>query len=83
MLPGFATQDQLAERYANEMGADLEAVNYYRAFAAWRLACIGEGVYARYVGGQQGSQDEDIDLDEMRDGIPLRVERAAELLGLS
>lgn len=81
-LPGFMTQDELAERYATAMGADLETINYYRAFAAWRLACIGEGVYARYLGGQQGSQDEEIDLDAMRDGIPVRVEHAAEMLGL-
>jgi aminoglycoside phosphotransferase (APT) family kinase protein len=81
-LPGFLTQDVLAERYASSMGADLEAINYYRAFAHWRLACIGEGVYSRYLGGQQGSQDEEIDLDAMRDGIPVRVERAAALLGL-
>ena len=82
-LDGFLTQDQLAHRYADEMGADLQSVNYYRAFAAWRLACIGEGVYARYLGGQQGSQEEEIDLDAMRDGIPIRVQTAAELLGIS
>ena len=81
-LPGFLTADEMAERYASEMGADLATVNYYRAFAQWRLACIGEGVYARYLGGQQGSQDEEIDLDEMRDGIPKRVDKAATLLGL-
>ena len=81
-LPGFMPQDELAERYATAMGADLDTINYYRAFASWRLACIGEGVYARYLGGQQGSQEEEIDLEAMRDGIPVRVERAAELLGL-
>jgi len=26
-------------------------VPYYRAFGYWKLACILQGVYARYVGG--------------------------------
>jgi len=81
-LPGFLSQDELAALYADEMGVDLAAIDYYRAFAHWRLACIGEGVYARYLGGQQGSQDEEIDLDAMRDGLPIRVETAAQLLGI-
>jgi len=67
-LEGFPTQDEMAQLYANEMGIDVSAADYYRAFAQWRLACIGEGVYARYLGGQQG--------------IPRRVEGAARLLGL-
>ena len=60
----------------------LEQVDYYRAFASWRLACIGEGVYARYVNGQQGSQDEELDLDQYRESVDRRVDRAAALLGL-
>ena len=82
-LPGFLSQDEMAALYADEMGVALAAVDYYRAFAQWRLACIGEGVYARYLAGQQGSQDEAIDLDAYRASIPRRVERAARLLGLA
>ncbi len=81
-LEGFLTQEELAGRYAEEMGVSLDLVAYYRAFAAWRLACIGEGVYARYVNGQQGSQDEELDLDEYRESVTRRVYRAAEFLGL-
>jgi aminoglycoside phosphotransferase (APT) family kinase protein len=81
-LEGFLTQQELAERYANAMEVDLSLVDYYRAFAAWRLASIGEGVYARYVNGQQGSQDEELDLDQYKESVTRRVYRAAELLGL-
>ena len=81
-LPGFLTQDQMARLYADRMNVELATVDYYRAFAQWRLACIGEGVYARYLGGQRGSQDEAINLDVYRDQIPRRVQRAARLLGL-
>jgi aminoglycoside phosphotransferase (APT) family kinase protein len=82
-LPGFLSQDEMAGLYAEKMGVSLKAVDYYRAFAQWRLACIGEGVYARYLGGQQGSQDEEIDLASYKAGIPRRVDRAARLLGIA
>ena len=57
------------------MGSDVASISYYRAFAQWRLACIGEGVYARYLGGQQGEQDEEIDLERMRDSVAERAEQ--------
>ncbi len=82
-LPGFLSQEELAGLYADEMGVSLDLVDYYRGFAAWRLACISEGVYARYLNGQQGSQDEELDLDEYKSGVERRAERAAELLGIS
>ena len=81
-LPGFLTQDEMANLYADAMGVKLATIDYYRGFAQWRLACIGEGVYARYLGGQQGAQDEAIDLDSYKNSIPVRVDRAAKLLGL-
>ncbi|MCP5025538.1 MAG: phosphotransferase family protein, partial [Actinomycetia bacterium] len=52
---------------------------WFTAFAHWRLACIGQGVYARYRGGSMGDQ-EDIDLDLMVEGVTTRLETAAELL---
>ncbi|MFV0257096.1 MAG: phosphotransferase family protein [Acidimicrobiales bacterium] len=82
-LDGFWTREEVAGAYAEEMGVDLGLVDYYRAFASWRLACIGEGVYARYLNGQQGRQDEDLDLDAQRQGVEERVVLAAELLDLA
>ncbi|MFT7649419.1 MAG: aminoglycoside phosphotransferase (APT) family kinase protein [Candidatus Poriferisodalaceae bacterium] len=79
-LPGFMTGDELAELYATEMNVNLDAINYYRGFAHWRLACISEGVYSRYLAGQQGVQDEELDLDAMRDGVAKRSEKAASYL---
>ncbi len=81
-LPGFLNQNDLASRYAAIMHSEIASITYYRAFAQWRLACIGEGVYARYLAGQQGEQDEEIDLDHMRDSVAERAERAAHLLGM-
>ena len=35
-------------------GRDVAAVDYFVAFGYWKLACILEGVYARYRGGVMG-----------------------------
>ena len=32
-------------------------IEFYRAFAYWKLACIVEGVYARYLGGALGEKN--------------------------
>jgi aminoglycoside phosphotransferase (APT) family kinase protein len=56
-LPGFFNRQQLADRYAATTGADLSQLDYYVAFAFWKLACILEGVYARYLGGALGDRD--------------------------
>jgi aminoglycoside phosphotransferase (APT) family kinase protein len=55
--PGFWNRDRLAERYAEMSGRDVGDLGVYVAFAYWKLACILEGVYARYLGGALGSRD--------------------------
>lgn len=44
----FPELADLLGRYAARTGADLSGIEYYRAFAAWRLAIIGEGVADRH-----------------------------------
>lgn len=58
-LPGFWNREQLAERYAEVSGRDISELDFYVAFAYWKLACILEGVYSRYLGGALGDQDPD------------------------
>jgi aminoglycoside phosphotransferase (APT) family kinase protein len=53
--PGFATRRQLAARYAERSGRSIDELDFYVAFAYWKLACILEGVYTRYVAGAMGS----------------------------
>jgi aminoglycoside phosphotransferase (APT) family kinase protein len=55
--PGFFDRPQLAERYARVSGRDVSQLPFYIAFAYWKLACILEGVYARYLGGALGVRD--------------------------
>lgn len=45
---GFPPFEELLERYASRTGRDVSLIGYYRAFAAWRLAIIAEGVAARH-----------------------------------
>ncbi|MEQ1699355.1 MAG: phosphotransferase family protein [Ilumatobacteraceae bacterium] len=54
---GFYDRAQLAERYAAVSGRDLSDLPFYVSFAYWKLACILEGVYARYRGGALGARD--------------------------
>lgn len=55
--PGFWDRADLARRYAEVSGRDLRNLDFYVAFAYWKLACILEGVYARYLGGALGQRD--------------------------
>ncbi|MDQ3106202.1 MAG: phosphotransferase family protein [Actinomycetota bacterium] len=55
-LPGFPTRAELAERYATRSGRDISDLAYFTAFGHWRLACIIEGVYARYAAGAMGAE---------------------------
>ena len=54
--PGFWNRHQLAERYAEVSGRDISQLDFYVAFAYWKLACIIEGVYSRYLGGALGDR---------------------------
>ena len=54
---GFLSRAEVLDRYAGASGRDLSQIDYYTAFGYWKLACIVEGVFARYVGGSMGSRD--------------------------
>ena len=54
--PGFWDRHQLTERYAEVSGRDISQLDFYVAFAFWKLACIIEGVYSRYLGGALGDR---------------------------
>jgi aminoglycoside phosphotransferase (APT) family kinase protein len=53
---GFPTKAELLRRYAEASGRDLSRIDFYVAFGYWKLACIIEGVYARYIGGAMGDR---------------------------
>jgi aminoglycoside phosphotransferase (APT) family kinase protein len=73
---GFASYDELLERYARTTGRDLSGIDYYVAFSCWRLAVISEGVYARYLHGAMGEQA--FDHEEFKGSVDTLAERALD-----
>ncbi len=71
--PGFSTRDQVRDRYAATSGLDVSELGYYVAFGYWKLACILQGVYARYVAGAGAGDQGSVD------GFPVQVARLAEM----
>ncbi len=49
--PGFSSREEVLKTYEATSGLDCSDINFYRAFGYWKLACILQGVYARYVAG--------------------------------
>ena len=75
-MPGFATRAELIDRYARATGRDLSHLEFYVAFAYWKLAAILEGVFARYVGGAMG--DDGFDFSTYPDSISWLANQALE-----
>ncbi|MEH6548898.1 MAG: phosphotransferase family protein [Pseudomonadales bacterium] len=78
---GFPLRNELAQRYANRTGRNLDNLDYYIGFNRWKTAAIVHGVYARYREGKKSSKG--IELDEMRkyiDGMITLAEQAVNRL---
>ncbi len=80
-LDGFLRRPQLLERYAELSGRDLSSIDYYVAFAYWKLACIIEGVYARYKGGSMGHRGDAGSFDFFGQQVLALVESARQAIG--
>jgi aminoglycoside phosphotransferase (APT) family kinase protein len=59
LVDGYAEPAELVTRYAERSGRDVADLDSYVAFARWRCACIGAGVYSRYAGGVMGAGEQD------------------------
>jgi aminoglycoside phosphotransferase (APT) family kinase protein len=75
---GGLTAEQVTARYAELTGQDTSRVPYYAAFAAWKLACIREGVYTRLKQGRMG--DLDLDPEETGAGVEPLAAYALDIL---
>ena len=71
--PGFMTRDEVTAAYASASDLDLGHVAYYQAFAYWRLACILQGVFARYRAGATAGDAGSVE------GFPAHVALLADL----
>jgi aminoglycoside phosphotransferase (APT) family kinase protein len=70
---GFSTRAQVRERYAEVSDLDTSGIDYYVAFGYWKLACILQGVYARYVAGAGAGDTGSVD------AFPAQVGRLFEM----
>jgi aminoglycoside phosphotransferase (APT) family kinase protein len=80
---GFLRRGEVVARYGERSGRDLGELDYYVAFAYWKLAIILEGVYTRYTKGAYGDVD-DADVAAFADlviRLGERAERAATAVG--
>ena len=71
----------MVERYAQRTGRDVSQIDYYVAFSSWRLAVISEGVYARYLHGAMGDQNDPEALELVRIGTIDLAEKALTQCG--
>ena len=78
--PGFLDRADLAARYAEVSGRDTSQLDFYVTFAFWKLVCILEGVYARYLGGALGQRDP-AELEPFNQQVLGAAARAEEMLG--
>ena len=68
-LEGFPSRAELVQAYQDAGGRPVGNLDYYVAFGYWKLACILEGVYARYKAGAMG--DDGADADAFGDTVRL------------
>jgi aminoglycoside phosphotransferase (APT) family kinase protein len=56
-LDGFPDGEALKDAYAHAAGRDVEGLDYWVAFAYWKIAIIIEGVYRRWLNDPQNGSD--------------------------
>ena len=77
---GFPSRTDLVTSYQIQTGRDTSEIEFFFAFASWRLACILEGVHARYLGGANPEIPDEVEL--FPESVVRLAERAASILGI-
>ncbi|MFN2451876.1 MAG: phosphotransferase family protein, partial [Candidatus Dormibacteria bacterium] len=49
--PGFLSQDELVDAYAERSRRDLDSLDWYVALGFFKLAIVAEGIHARHLAG--------------------------------
>ena len=76
--PGLRRPAEVLARYAEASGRDVSDVGFYMAFGYWKLACILQGVFARYVAGAGAGDPTSV--DAFPDTVDRLARRAADTL---
>ncbi|WP_138974200.1 phosphotransferase family protein [Patulibacter medicamentivorans] len=75
-MPGFATREELAARYAERSGRDVGGLGWYQALAVWKAAIFLEVSYGRYLAGATT----DPYFAGLGEGVPRLARRARALI---
>jgi aminoglycoside phosphotransferase (APT) family kinase protein len=75
-VAGFPSRAEMKARYASRTGCDVGNLGYYTAFGYWKLACILQGVRARYLAGAGGGDRSGVELYEVN--VQMLAEAAAD-----
>jgi aminoglycoside phosphotransferase (APT) family kinase protein len=79
-VEGFAQKADLVQRYAELSGRDVSHIAYYTAFGYWKLACILQGVYARYTAGAMGDRGDVTGFDVFGQQVEMLADAASDTL---
>jgi aminoglycoside phosphotransferase (APT) family kinase protein len=74
--PGFLTRREFTARYAELTGFDLRDLDFYVAFASYKLAVILEGIHARFL--QKATVGDGF--EEIGESVPVLIDRAHRIL---
>lgn len=77
-VEGFPDRRSLEHAYADASDVDTSALDYYRAFAYWRLSCINLGTRARFLAGEMG--DQALDVSALERQVDWQTRAAGDLL---
>ena len=73
--PGFPSKAELAARYVERSGREVEPLHWFEALALWKAAVFCEAIYGRYVRGELRREDHRAARLEL--GVPYLAETAA------
>jgi aminoglycoside phosphotransferase (APT) family kinase protein len=73
--PGFPSKRELAARYVERSGREVEPLHWFEALALWKAAVFCEAIYGRYVRGELGREDQRA--ARLQLGVPYLAETAA------
>jgi len=79
LASGFERRDDVLGAYTEASGLDTSRIAFYMAFGYWKLACILQGVYARYVAGATAGDTGSV--EAFPDHVVLLATTARDLLG--
>jgi aminoglycoside phosphotransferase (APT) family kinase protein len=60
-VSGFPSRAEMLARYRSASGRDTEGLVFWTAFGFWKLACILQGVFHRYVSGAAAGDPRGVD----------------------